>query len=170
MSEHPKDANEARAERARTALRQYVEARGEVFEDSSSEITDLIADLLHLTVRIDQGDDPVESTLRLARLHFDAEHENPEETGRADTASGFIPWQLSSDHETYGDNAGKWIITSADGEQEIGHAVYSTREACGNAIALLKAGQAVIDNWENGDLAAAVRDLDAAVKGARIQR
>jgi hypothetical protein len=79
--EHQPDANDVRAERARTSLRQYVEARGEVFEDSSSEIADLIADLLHLSVRIDQGDDPVESTLRLARLHFDAEHDNPEEPG-----------------------------------------------------------------------------------------
>lgn len=80
--EHQPDANDVRAERARTALRQYVEARGGAFEDSSSEIANLITDLLHLTVRIDQGDDPVESALRLARLHFDAEHDNPEETGK----------------------------------------------------------------------------------------
>ena len=64
--------NEARAERARTALQHYVAAKGEVFENNSSEIADLITDLLHLSVRIDQGDDPVESTLRLARMHFDA--------------------------------------------------------------------------------------------------
>jgi len=68
--------NEARAERARTALEQYVSAKGEVFENSSSEIAELITDLLHLSVRIDQGDDPVESTLRLARMHFEAEHGN----------------------------------------------------------------------------------------------
>lgn len=66
--------NEARAGRARTALEQYVSAKGEVFENNSSEIADLITDLLHLTIRIDQGDDPVESTLRLARMHFEAEH------------------------------------------------------------------------------------------------
>ena len=53
-----------------------VAAKGEVFENNSSEIADLITDLLHLSVRIDQGDDPVESTLRLARMHFDAEHGN----------------------------------------------------------------------------------------------
>ncbi len=68
--------NEARAERARTALEQYVAAKGEVFENSSSEIAEMITDLLHLSVRIDQGDDPVESTLRLARMHFEAEHGN----------------------------------------------------------------------------------------------
>jgi hypothetical protein len=71
--------NETRAERAEAALMQYVEAKGEVFENSSSEIADLIADLLHLTAKLDEGDDPIESTLRLARLHFDAEHGNPEE-------------------------------------------------------------------------------------------
>lgn len=71
--------NDIRAERARAALQSYVEDKGEVFENSSSDIADLMADLLHLTVRIDQGDDPVESTLRLARLHFDSEHNNPEE-------------------------------------------------------------------------------------------
>ena len=72
-------SNDTRAERAQTALLAYVEAKREVFENSSSEIADLVADLLHLAVRTDQGDEAVESTLRLARLHFDAEHNNPEE-------------------------------------------------------------------------------------------
>ncbi|HEY7330683.1 MAG TPA: hypothetical protein VH592_23790 [Gemmataceae bacterium] len=71
--------NDTRAARAQAALQSYVEAKGEVFENSSSEIADLMADLLHLTVRIDQGDDPVDSALTLARIHFDAEHNNPEE-------------------------------------------------------------------------------------------
>lgn len=74
-------SNPGRAQRAETALREYIEAKGEVFEKSSSEIADLIADLLHLAVRLDEGDDPVASTLRLAKLHFDAEHGNPEEEG-----------------------------------------------------------------------------------------
>jgi len=65
--------NQTRADRADEALRQYVEARGEVFEQSSSEIADLIADLLHLTARWDEGDDAIDRTLRLARMHFDAE-------------------------------------------------------------------------------------------------
>ena len=26
-----------------------------------------------------------------------------------------VHWQLAADHETYGDNAGRWIITTADG-------------------------------------------------------
>ena len=40
--------NRDRADRARTALQAYIEARGETFENSSSEIADLIADLMHL--------------------------------------------------------------------------------------------------------------------------
>ena len=69
--------NDIRAMRAQAALQSYVEAKGEVFANSSDEIADLMADLLHLTVRIDQGDHP-ETTLRLAQMHFTAEHNNPE--------------------------------------------------------------------------------------------
>jgi hypothetical protein len=72
-------SNDNRAERAQNALRTYLETKGEVFENNSSDIADLIADLLHLAVRTDQGDEAVESTLRLAQMHFDAEHGNPEE-------------------------------------------------------------------------------------------
>ena len=79
-----------------------------------------------------------------------------------------IPWQLADDPEAYGENAGKWIITTANAEHEIGNAVYGTEEACNDALALLAAAQAVIDNWERGDLAAAVRQLAAAL--ARAQR
>ena len=71
--------NKIRAQRAEIALQNYVEAKGEAYEASSSEISDLIADLLHLSVSLDQGDDAVDSTLRLARMHFDAEHGNPDE-------------------------------------------------------------------------------------------
>jgi hypothetical protein len=71
--------NKTRARRAEDALRQYIEARGEVFEQSRSEIADLIADLLHLAVTDTYGDDETHQTLRLAMLHFDAEHGNAEE-------------------------------------------------------------------------------------------
>jgi hypothetical protein len=75
--------NDTRAERAQAALQSYVEAKGEVFENSSSEIGDLIADLLHLAARLLEGEhsggETVERCLRLAQMHFDAEHENPEE-------------------------------------------------------------------------------------------
>lgn len=72
-------SNDTRADRAQIALQSYVEAKGEVFENSSSEIADLVADLLHLAARTDQGEEAVESTLRLAQMHFDAEHNDPEE-------------------------------------------------------------------------------------------
>jgi hypothetical protein len=73
-------SNITRAERAQTALQSYVEAKGEVFENSSSEIADLIADLLHLAVW--NGEilpDPAERVIGLARLHFEAEQADPEE-------------------------------------------------------------------------------------------
>jgi hypothetical protein len=77
------NSNDHRAQRAQAALQSYVEAKGEVFESSSSEIADLIADLLHLAARLHEGENSPEETvercLRLARMHFDAEHENPEE-------------------------------------------------------------------------------------------
>jgi len=72
-------SNETRAERAEATLMQYVEAKGEVFENSSSEIAELIADLLHLAARIDQGEKAVESTILLAKTHFYSEHDKPEE-------------------------------------------------------------------------------------------
>lgn len=65
--------NERRAARAYAALRDYVVAKGEMFEESSSEIVDLITDLLHLAAKWDLGDDPIDSALRLAKLHFEAE-------------------------------------------------------------------------------------------------
>jgi NTP pyrophosphatase (non-canonical NTP hydrolase) len=73
--------NRTRAARAEAALRCYVEAKGEVFENSADEIADLIADLLHLAASIDEDGGSVERALRLGRLHFEAEHGNPEETG-----------------------------------------------------------------------------------------
>ena len=80
-------SNKTRAERAENALRAYVEAKGEVFENGRSEIADLIADLLHLLARDHTPQeivmpwqvDVIQSTLALAQLHFDAEHGNPEE-------------------------------------------------------------------------------------------
>lgn len=82
--------NQERARRAEGALQAYVEAKGDVYEASSSEISDLIADLLHLTMRLDQGHDPIGSTLRLARLHFDNEHDNPEEEEGDESDEGSV--------------------------------------------------------------------------------
>jgi hypothetical protein len=35
-----------------------------------------------------------------------------------------IPWQLANDPDVYGDNAGKFILTTSNGEDEIGCVVY----------------------------------------------
>jgi hypothetical protein len=75
--------NATRAERAMNALEGYVEANGETFENTSSEIADLIADLLHLAATLDGGETDEESNviyvLELARNHYEAEiHEEKE--------------------------------------------------------------------------------------------
>ena len=77
-------SNNTRADRAEETLERYVTGKGEVFESSTDEITDLMADLLHLTAHyaVEDGEDVeayLEKALRLARMHFEAEHENPEE-------------------------------------------------------------------------------------------
>ncbi|HYH63526.1 MAG TPA: hypothetical protein VD866_02400 [Urbifossiella sp.] len=66
--------NNSRAERARATLRGRVEAKGKVFEESDSEVAELMADLLHLAVRI-AGSEGAGRVLRVARMHFDAEHD-----------------------------------------------------------------------------------------------
>ena len=83
-------SNGTRAERAEQALHAYLEAKCYTFEldDTEAHITDLIADLLHMAARDleedsdDESEDKdavIDRILRVARLHFDAEHENPEE-------------------------------------------------------------------------------------------
>ncbi|MBP3958399.1 hypothetical protein J8F10_24380 [Gemmata sp. G18] len=72
-------SNATRAERAQAALMSYVEAKGEVFENSGSEIGDLIADLLHLSVQIEDRDNGPTTVLRIAQMHFGAERGDPEE-------------------------------------------------------------------------------------------
>jgi hypothetical protein len=79
-------SNEIRVERAEQVLQAYVEAKGEVFERSSDEVCDLIADLLHLTHRLhseNTEERDIEQMLAMAQMHFDAEHENPEEEEEA---------------------------------------------------------------------------------------
>ena len=68
-------SNYTRAERAQASLQRHVEAKGDAFANSDSEIADLIADLYHLAAR-DSWD--IERIKRLADMHFDAEHGNPE--------------------------------------------------------------------------------------------
>lgn len=73
MSSEPTNAD--RRERARTALQQYIEAKGEVYEESSSEVADLIVDLLHLTAEIDERQNGPELAVNLALTHFNVEQD-----------------------------------------------------------------------------------------------
>lgn len=66
--------NDQRAARAAAALEAYIRARGEVFEHSPYEAADLIADLLHDVERTaSEWHVGVDATLKLARLHYEAE-------------------------------------------------------------------------------------------------
>jgi len=74
--------NTARIERAKRTLKFYTKDKGEHYNENeidSSDPVDLITDMLHLVAALDQGDNPIDSTLRLAKMHFDAEFNNPEE-------------------------------------------------------------------------------------------
>jgi hypothetical protein len=75
----------------------------------------------------------------------------------------YKPYQLAKDYETYGDNAGNWILVFADSEEEVQGVVFSSEDACGNFADLLNAAIKVIDSWEGGDLAKAVNELAAAL-------
>jgi hypothetical protein len=74
--------NDSRAKPAQAALQSYVEAKGEVFENGSGEVAELMAGLLHPAARTIHGEDGAELVIGLARTHFDAEHNNPEEESR----------------------------------------------------------------------------------------
>lgn len=76
--------NERRRQRAAEALKCYIYGRGEVFENSLSEMSDLIADLCHLAMVSDEKQSIWDAThsdsiIRMGQLHFFEEFENPEE-------------------------------------------------------------------------------------------
>lgn len=73
-----KDPNEistdTRADRAEMALRTYIESKGEVFEENTDEVGDLIADLLHLAERYDGPQvDHFQWLMDRAKGHYDTE-------------------------------------------------------------------------------------------------
>lgn len=61
--------NELRADRARRALNAYLETKGESDTDEA-DITDLIADLLHLAAAEEIDTEPI---LRVAEINFESE-------------------------------------------------------------------------------------------------
>ena len=62
--------NASRAERGRKIFQAYCEARSEDSEDTSFQISELIADLLHLAVETERTQDAVERQLDRARAYF----------------------------------------------------------------------------------------------------
>lgn len=78
-------------------------------------------------------------------------------------ASPYVVYQLANDPDTYGPNAGKFIVTTGDHEREISGAM-SQADAVALATAL-NACTMVVDRWEKGDLAEAARACHAAIAG-----
>jgi hypothetical protein len=75
-------------------------------------------------------------------------------------------FQLADDPETYEEQAGWWLVVSDDLEKELSNP-FPTEEMAQIHMDLLEASEAVLDNWSTGDLAAAVRKLDAALAKAK---
>lgn len=75
-----------------------------------------------------------------------------------------VAYQLANDHATYGPNAGSYIVTIADHENEFSDPM-SKRDAV-NYAAALNACQMVIDRWEKGNLAEAARACQMVITEA----
>lgn len=87
MKDTTMNSNQNRAERAKQTLRYYIEeTRKEVFECLEYEASDLIADLLHWAHQSDPDADPF-AMLEMAKLHYDAEISDPEESADDETRS-----------------------------------------------------------------------------------
>ena len=74
----------------------------------------------------------------------------------------YVPYQLANDPATYGPDAGKFIVTTADFETEVAGPM-SEKDASLFAK-LLATCQMVVDRWEKGDLAEAARECAEAVQ------
>ena len=74
-------------------------------------------------------------------------------------------FQLADDKTSYGPDAGKFIVTSADHEEEFSGPM-SQQDAEAFA-ATLNACQMIVDRWEKGDLAEAARACGSAISRAR---
>lgn len=71
-----KNPNVTRARRAAGILRSYKSEHEPKGEDDQTALTDLLADLMHFSGRAD--DVRFDRALESARMHFEAEVENPE--------------------------------------------------------------------------------------------
>jgi hypothetical protein len=98
-----------RLDHARAALTAYFEAKGEplpegLWDYEDTDVSDLIADLLHLQKRLGLRD--TERTLQTAMLHFEAEEEEE---------PGHVANHQSPDAQTNG----SYIVGSSHGELTI---------------------------------------------------
>jgi hypothetical protein len=125
--------------------------------DDEEACTDLLADAMHFMAFNYLN---ISTMLSRARMHFDAEAAvvTDESVGvqrHCQVIGNYAVHQLAFDQGSYGPDAGKFIVTSADLEREFsGPMNKADAEAFATA---LNACTMVVDRWENGDLAEAAR-------------
>ena len=78
--------------------------------------------------------------------------------------TAYTIYQLANDKATYGADAGKFIVTSGDYEQELSGPM--SHDDARAFAAALNACRMVVNRWESGDLAEAARACSAAIAQA----
>lgn len=71
---HSELSNETRRNVARLALAYYLKTKGETPDEGTSNIVDLVTDLLHLAASLQPSDREPEQILETAAMHYRAEH------------------------------------------------------------------------------------------------
>ena len=131
--------------------------------DDEEACTDLLTDAMHFMAFNFLN---ISTVLWRAMMHFDVEAAvvTDESVGVEDhrkILGSHAVYQLAFDEATYGPDAGKFIVTSADHERECSGPM-SQADATALATAL-NACTMVVDRWEKGDLAEAARACRAAI-------
>ena len=125
--------------------------------------TDLLTDALHFMAFNFLN---ISTVLKRARMHFDVEAAvvTDESVGierHHRIIGSYAVYQLASDESIYREDAGKFIVTSADYDREFSGPM---NQADATALATaLNACTMVVDRWEKGDLAEAARACQSAI-------
>jgi len=175
----PENQNDERAEWAASALRDF---QRNTRTDDEDALSDLLCDLMHWS---DRNNCDFGAELSRARLHYEAETAAPVENdfdmlcprcGASDqidvAATVFVrlcrdgtdDTQAHSGDHTWDDNSPA-LCCACDYAGTV--RAFCRTESSDEKPVLLAAAELVIERWSNGDLADAVRQLDAAIAEAK---
>jgi hypothetical protein len=131
--------------------------------DDEEACTDLLTDAMHFMAFNFLN---ISTVLSRARMHFDAEARvvTDESVGierHHQIIGSYAVYQLAYDESIYGEDAGKFIVTSADYEREFSGPM-NQADATAFATAL-NACTMVVGRWEQGDLAEAARACQVVI-------